>query len=206
MRRFFWIILVCYIFFTFAGYYPTFGIPPVKRSQIFAAEMTEIAEIIPQSFSKPLILPHPGYISTRFSSYHPGVDIASGLGMPIHPIIDGEVIAVGRDIFGLGNYVVISHEKGFKSTYAHMGKIYVKVGSKVSSENLLGEVGLTGHTSGPHTHLEITFNGQYIDPLKLLPELPEMIAQFIPKKDESISSALKPQIEASQASIPALKI
>lgn len=171
MRRFFVFFLIGYIFLTFAGYYPSIGIPPVKQSFALASEMSETGEIIPQSFSKPLNLPHPGYISTRFSNYHPGVDIASGLGMPIHPIIDGTVVETGFDIFGLGNYVTVAHEKGYKSKYAHMGKIYVKKGDNVTSDNILGEVGLTGHTSGPHTHLEVTLNGEYVDPLKILPEI-----------------------------------
>lgn len=94
--------------------------------------------------------------------------------MPIHPILDGVVEEVGRDIFGLGNYIVITHESGFKSKYAHLGKIYVKAGDKVTSENFLGEVGLTGHTSGPHTHLEITKDGNFLDPQKILPEIPDM--------------------------------
>lgn len=158
---------------TFLGYYPSFSIPPIKRSQPVAAQ-EEKGEVIPQSFSKALILPHPGYISTHFSTWHPGIDIATGLGMPIHPIIDGEVTEVGWDIFGLGNYVVVTHEKGFTSKYAHMGKVYVKKGDKMTTENILGEVGLTGHTSGPHTHLEITRNGNYVNPEALLPQLPDI--------------------------------
>ncbi len=170
------LIIIIFIFFTFLGYYPSFGIPPVKRSFISAQAPAARGEIISQSFSKPLTLPHPGYLSTRFSSYHPGIDIAAGLGMPIHPVIDGVVIEVGRDIFGLGNYVTLNHENGFKSKYAHMGNIYVKTGDKVTPESIIGEVGLTGHTSGPHTHLEITLNGDFIDPVKLLPEIPDMPA------------------------------
>lgn len=169
LKKIIWLVIV-FILFNFLGYYPTFSIPPLKKSEALAHEEQK-GEVIPLSFSKPLILPHPGYISTHFSNWHPGIDIATGLGMPIHSIIDGEVIETGRDIFGLGNYVAVAHENGFSSKYAHMGKIYVKVGQKVTSENILGEVGLTGYTSGPHTHLEITHNGTWVDPEKLLPEL-----------------------------------
>ena len=157
-----------------SGYYPVFDFPPVKKSQVLAQGLEQKGEVIPASFSKPLNLPHPGYLSTRFSPFHPAIDIASGLGMPIHPIIDGVVEKVGHDLFGLGNYVTLSHEKGFKSIYAHMGRIFVSVGDNISSENTLGEVGLTGHTSGPHTHLEVSLDGDYIDPQKLLPELSDM--------------------------------
>lgn len=169
-------VIVILIILTFWGYYPVFDFPPIKQAKVFAQTQEQKGEIIPSSFSKPLTLPHPGYLSTKFSSYHPAIDIAAGLGMPIHPIIDGEITESGTSFWGLGNFVVVTHEKGFKSKYAHMGKIYVKIGDKVTSENSLGEVGLTGHTSGPHTHLEITSNGEYVDPQKLLPELLEMPA------------------------------
>lgn len=167
-----WLTIVAFISVTLLGYFPTYNIPPVKRSVVSAQSQEQKEEIISTSFSKPLVLPHPGYLSTRFSSWHPGVDIAVGLGMPIHPITDGEVLETGTDFWGLGKYIVVSHENGFVSKYAHLGRIYVKKGDKVISDNMLGEVGLTGNTSGPHTHLEITRNGNYVDPLTLLPAIP----------------------------------
>ena len=166
--------IISLIIFQFLGYYPNLSVPPIRKSQVFAQGLEEKGVIIPASFSKPLNLPHPGYLTTRFSLFHPGIDIAAGLGMPIHPITDGIVAEVGYDIFGLGNYVVVSHENAFKSKYGHLGKVYVKVGDKISPDNILGEVGLSGRTSGPHTHLEITHDGGYIDPQKILPEIPDM--------------------------------
>lgn len=181
-HRFTKLIIIFGILFTLLGYYPTFSIPPIKRSRAVAAYPEVTGEVIAKSFSKPLILPHPGYLSTKFSSYHPALDIATGLGMPIHPITDGEVSQAGRDFWGLGNFVEVAHENGFKSKYAHMGRIYVKAGQKVTSENTLGEVGLTGQTSGPHTHMEVTLNGKHIDPASLLPEIPGMPRQTLVKK------------------------
>lgn len=175
-----WLIIIFFTLVTFLGYYPSFTIPPVKQRQTLAEnheQNEQKGEIISRSFSKPLILPHPGFLTTRFSTRHPGIDIAAGLSMPIHPIIDGLVLEKGFDIFGLGNYVLISHQNGFRSKYAHLGKIFVKAGDQITSDNILGEVGLSGHTSGPHTHLEITLNGNYVDPLKLLPEIPDMPRQ-----------------------------
>lgn len=155
-----------------SGYYPTFSIPPVEKSYVLATSHEQKGEVIADSLPQPVTLPHPGYLSTRFSSRHPGIDIAAGLGMPIHPITKGVVEVTGTDFFGLGKFVVVSHPKGFQSKYAHMGKIYVKEGQKISADNTLGEVGLTGHTSGPHTHLEVTYNGKHIDPQTILPEIP----------------------------------
>ncbi len=162
------------------GYYPTLAIPPIKKSTVQAQMQEQRGEVIAASFSKPLILPHPGYLSTKFSAWHPGIDLASGLGMPIHPVIDGVVEEAGRDFFGLGNYVVVAHENNFKSKYAHLGRIYVKAGDKVSSENMLGEVGVTGYTSGPHTHLEITLNGEFINPQKILPQISKIQSPLPP--------------------------
>lgn len=181
-KRFIQLTIVSYILLTLLGYYPTFAIPPIKRSVAKAQTQEQTGEIIADSFSKPLILPHPGYLTTKFSSYHPGIDIAIGLGMPIHPISEGKILAVGRDFFGLGNFVEVEHQNGFRSKYAHMGRIYVKVGDIVSQENTLGEVGLTGRTSGPHTHLEITRNGTYINPQALLPEIPNLPVTTFAKK------------------------
>lgn len=169
-----WLIAIFLITLSFLGYYPNFGFPPVKKSHVFAQVQEQKGEVIALSFDKPLILPHPGYLSTRFSSWHPGIDIATGLGMPIHSITDGKVIDAGFDIWGLGNYVVIEHQNGFSSKYAHLGKIYAKKGDQITENNILGEVGLSGYTSGPHTHLEITHYGEFIDPQKLLPEIPPM--------------------------------
>lgn len=139
-----------------------------------AQTQQQTGEIIASSFPQPVILPHPGYLSTKFSKLHPGVDIATGLGLPIHSITSGKILEVGTDFFGLGNFVIISHDNGFQSKYGHIGKIFVKVGQQVSSDNILGEVGMSGHSSGPHTHLEVTRSGQYLDPQTILPQIPPM--------------------------------
>lgn len=154
----------------FAGYQPTLAIPPIKQS-IVKAEFSQEQIIQTSSFKDPFILPHPGYISTSFSTWHPGVDIATGLGMPIHPINAGKVIEVTFGFWGLGHSVVVEHEQGIKSTYGHMGRIFVKIDDLVTQNSILGEVGMTGHTSGPHTHLEVTKNGEYFDPQLILPLL-----------------------------------
>lgn len=127
--------------------------------------------IHPQHPTTNFQLPHPGYITTPFSSYHPGIDICTGLGMPIHPIANGVVINASYTFWGLGLVVEVDHGNGYKSLYAHMGKIYVQKGQQVDTSSMLGEVGLTGNTTGPHTHLELSYNDQKIDPRPLLPEI-----------------------------------
>lgn len=154
----------------FSGYQPAFSLPPLKQSLV-RAEFSQQQIIDASRLSEPFILPHPGYLTTRFSSWHPGIDIATGLSMPVHPVTSGKIAEVIYGWFGLGHYIIIEHEQGFKSTYGHMGKIFVKKDDLVTSTSILGEVGMTGNTSGPHTHLEITKDGQYIDPQLILPSL-----------------------------------
>lgn len=182
-KRFSRLTILFLLILYFLGYNPAVNFPPVKLSSTLAYEKQEQkSEISANSFPTPLILPHPGYLSTKYSTYHPGVDIASGLGMPIHPINPGTIEDTGRDFFGLGNYVVVGHINGFKSKYAHLGKVYVKKNQEVGIETTLGEVGLTGNTSGPHTHLEITHNENYINPQTILPEIPPMLAPVFTKR------------------------
>lgn len=153
------------------GYHPMLSIPPFKKAVV---EAQTVGQRIDLSYLKENFqLPHPGYLSTRFSQWHPGVDIATGLGMPIHPILSGKVAAVVVSFWGLGNYVTVDHGEGIKSTYGHMGRVFVKEGQIVNSNSIIGSVGLTGRSSGAHTHLEVTKDGIFIDPQTILPTLPD---------------------------------
>ena len=152
------------------GYFPNFA-PDMKPATVLAQE--PVSEIQSEIISQPIRLPHPGYLSAKFSKYHQGIDIATGLGMPVRAILDGSVESTTFSFWGYGNHVIISHQNGLKSLYAHMGRIYVTQGQEVTQDSIMGEVGMTGFTSGPHTHLEITKYGNYIDPQTLLPEIPK---------------------------------
>lgn len=161
-------LLLCLMFLL--NYQPTPGFPPVKRNVVYA-EIAQEQSVAPQEASIVFQLPHPGYITTRFSGFHPGIDLCSGLGMPVKPIAKGTVVEAGYNFFGLGLMVEVEHADGYRSTYGHMGKIFVTKGQTVEASEYLGEVGMTGNTSGPHTHLEISKDGKKIDPLLLLPEI-----------------------------------
>lgn len=159
----------------FTGYTPQIDHFSLKPSVVKADLEPEVtATKAPITFG----LPHIGYISTYFSNFHPGIDIAAGLGFPVRAIASGTVTSQGYNFFGLGLVVEITHEYGYKSTYGHLGKTYVKAGQKVSQDDRIGEVGLTGHTSGPHTHFELTKDNQYLDPLTVLPTLPNIQTAF----------------------------
>ncbi|TIR30874.1 MAG: M23 family metallopeptidase, partial [Mesorhizobium sp.] len=97
---------------------------------------------------------------------HKGVDWAAPLGTPIAAAFDGEVVFQG-DGGGYGNLVKISHGNGRETRYAHMQKFAVKggVGAKVKAGDIIGYIGATGLSTGPHLHFELYRNGQAIDPL-----------------------------------------
>jgi hypothetical protein len=164
--------LVFGVFFLvfFLSYQPVFGIPPLQKS-IAKAENEQTQQINGSSLPFTFQLPHPGYISTYYSGYHPGIDIAAGLGTPIKPIAKGVVVDTGYNFWGLGLTVTIDHGQGYKSVYAHMGRIYAEKGQEVSESSYIGEIGMTGNTSGPHTHLEVYREGGHIDPLAILPPI-----------------------------------
>lgn len=171
------------------------------REQVFAKEPVEVpiqeikAETLPV-----LSLPHPGYLSTKFSKFHPGIDIATGLGMPIHPITEGIVEYVEFGFLGLGNNVTISHPGGLKSTYGHMGRVFVRKDQAVNQTTTLGTVGMSGFTSGPHTHLEIEKDGKRVDPQTLLPKLEDYPQEEYLRPVEGLtdgqklSNSLKPEL------------
>ena len=160
------------LFATFLlNYEPTLNFPP-KPITVKAQETASQSAIVsPSALPVQFQLPHPGYLSTSYSHYHPGVDIATGYGMPIKPISKGTISSAGLNFWGLGLVVEVTHEGGYKSLYAHMGRIYVTVGQVVDENTLLGEVGLTGNTSGPHTHLELFKDDVRINPVALLPSI-----------------------------------
>ncbi len=111
------------------------------------------------------------YMSQGFSSFHPGIDLAGKYGTPIKPVEAGVVIEAGYSPFGYGNEVIIDSGNGVESLYAHLSKIKVKIGEVVSLDSEIGLVGSTGHSTGPHLHLEIHKDGKPVNPLTILPKL-----------------------------------
>jgi len=107
-------------------------------------------------------------ISQGFWALHPGIDMTSEIGVPIHPIMAGVVIKAEENWFGYGNMVIVKHSDEYESLYAHMSKIMVSEGQEVSVDTVLGLVGITGRSTGPHLHLEIHENGKPVNPATIL--------------------------------------
>lgn len=130
--------------------------------QNYATVQTPDAQI---ETEKSLQLPVNSFtISQGFSFFHPGIDLAAAKGAPAFPIMDGTVVEVESGRFGYGNYVIVDHGSGLKSLYAHFAKIEAKAGEKVDKESILGLVGSTGWSTGPHLHLQILEQNKWINP------------------------------------------
>ncbi|PVD52129.1 peptidase M23 [Terrimonas sp.] len=96
---------------------------------------------------------------------HAGLDFAAPQGTPIYSTADGVVKLAGNTGNGYGNYVIINHGYGYETLYGHQYKIKVKSGQRVKRGELIGWVGSTGKSTGPHVHYEVHKNGRHIDPI-----------------------------------------
>ena len=115
--------------------------------------------------------PVSGAITSRYGNrsrgFHTGLDIATAAGTGINSIAPGTVTYAGTK-GSYGKLIVIDHGEGIVSYYAHCSAIYVSVGQSVTNSTLIGAVGSTGNSTGPHLHLEIRVNGNTINPQNYL--------------------------------------
>lgn len=104
---------------------------------------------------------------TGSRTFHAGIDIGSSSGVPVHAAMEGVVSATGYSTAS-GNYVVIAHHSGYSSLYAHLERIDVKPGRKVSTATVIGAVGSTGYSTGPHLHFTVSKHGRTLNPMTVL--------------------------------------
>jgi len=104
------------------------------------------------------------YGEQRSGHIHAGVDYAPPAGTPISVIQPGSVSSAEFRDNGYGNQVKVDHPGGVSSFYAHLSSISVKVGQQVSPGTVIGKVGSTGHSTGPHLHFEVDVNGKRTNP------------------------------------------
>lgn len=110
-------------------------------------------------------------ISQGFSVYHPGMDLTDPIGAPIYPIADGIVSWTRNMPYGYGSHVLVTHDDGIQSLYAHMSKILIQEGAMVTKHTPLGLVGVTGWTTGSHLHFEVYQDNTPTNPIEILPEI-----------------------------------
>ncbi|MCA1054913.1 M23 family metallopeptidase [Rossellomorea aquimaris] len=113
-----------------------------------------------------------GYISSkqgqRWGKMHKGIDIARPSNKTIKSVDNGVVVSAGWDDGGYGNKVVIDHQNGYKTIYAHLSSISVSAGQTIGRGEKIGIMGSTGESTGVHLHIEVYKNGSLINPLDVL--------------------------------------
>jgi len=100
------------------------------------------------------------------TEFHYGLDLSAPQGSQVTSLFNGVVAGAGYDS-GLGNYVIITHGKELQTIYAHLSEISVQLGNPVKQYDVIGLVGSTGRSTGPHLHLGVYIFGQKADPMKL---------------------------------------
>ena len=116
-----------------------------------------------------MVWPATGSITTYFSGYHNGLDIANGTGTPIVAADGGIVTWAGWRNDGLGIAVFIDHGGGLQTWYGHFSRVVVSPGQVVRKGQVLGGMGSTGRSTGPHLHFMVVQNSGYRNPLNYLP-------------------------------------
>ncbi len=129
----------------------------------------------------------PVYKTVKF---HQGLDFAAPQGTPIYATADGRVTTAGNLGNGYGNHVEINHGYGYETLYGHMVRVKVRVGQTVKRGEVIGWVGSTGKSTGPHLHYEVHKGGKPIDPIyffynDLTPEQYQQILKLAASSNQS---------------------
>jgi murein DD-endopeptidase MepM/ murein hydrolase activator NlpD len=114
---------------------------------------------------KPVRAPVTDRFGPRGSRFHTGIDFPARLGAPVVAARWGIITFAGWDAGGYGNLVVVRHRPGVRTFYAHLSRLGVRKGARVSAGQRLGAVGATGFATGPHLHFELRLRGAAADPL-----------------------------------------
>jgi murein DD-endopeptidase MepM/ murein hydrolase activator NlpD len=140
---------------------------------------------------------------------HTGVDWAAPLGTPIYASGNGVIDTVGWES-GYGKYIRIRHSNGYETAYGHMTAFArsIQPGARVQQGQIIGYVGSTGLSTGPHLHYEILVNGRFVDPLRL--KLPRgrvlegpLLAHFDQERDRIEAILARSNARVAQTSTPA---
>jgi murein DD-endopeptidase MepM/ murein hydrolase activator NlpD len=98
------------------------------------------------------------------------------MGAPIHAAAGGRVSFVGLKS-GYGNVVEVTHGNGMMTRYAHMSRFAARVGQEVSAGEVIGHIGNTGRSTGPHLHFEVHINGRAVNPRPFLEAAPDVLEE-----------------------------
>lgn len=113
-------------------------------------------------------------LTQNYRLFHPAVDLAAPIGTKIRPILPGIITHTQNSRFDYGNAIIVDHGNGITSLYAHLSKINVKIGEKVDENTIIGAIGSTGRSTGPHLHLEVRNNEKPVNPSSFITEIKGM--------------------------------
>ena len=152
---------------------PVLSVP--VQNMPFSSAFSEGAETLLQAVQRtPLGVPHKGPLTSRFgnrpnpftgrgSEFHGGIDIKGKTGEDIRATANGKVTFAGVQS-GYGNVVRVQHGNGYETVYGHLSRIDVKAGQGIQAGHVVGLLGSTGRSTGPHLHYEVVRNGERLDP------------------------------------------
>jgi murein DD-endopeptidase MepM/ murein hydrolase activator NlpD len=132
-----------------------------------AAPTPGVPTVAPSGLAWPVSGPITSPFGPRWGRMHEGIDFGVGSGTPIHAAAAGVVVYCG-DMSGYGNLIIIDHGGGLATAYAHQSSLAVGCNQQVTQGQVIGYVGSTGHSTGPHLHFEVRVNGTPVDPLGYL--------------------------------------
>ncbi len=104
-----------------------------------------------------------------YAYWHRAIDLPQKSGSPVYASDSGTVVYAGWNTWGYGNLLVLDHGNGWQTWYAHLSQIYVMCGQQLYQGAVIGAVGSTGRSTGPHLHFETRYNGDLPNPLNVLP-------------------------------------
>jgi murein DD-endopeptidase MepM/ murein hydrolase activator NlpD len=156
-------------------YYPIDNI----NADLIEARKERIADLLKKIQYVPIGLPHIGRLTSDFGvrgnpvekgnglEFHSGLDLAGKIGDPVHATANGKVI-FAHVKGGYGNCIIIKHDFGYETLYGHLSKIKVKKGQEVKAGEIIGELGNSGRSTGPHIHYEVICNKEKKNPNRYL--------------------------------------
>ncbi len=121
-----------------------------------------------------------GYRTDPWPEFHKGVDLAADYGAQVRASAAGTVASAGWDAGGFGNKVDIDHGNGYHTWYAHLSRIAVAAGQRVTKGQPIAFVGSTGESTGPHLHYQLMYEGNPIDPQPFLSGVPAKVLATLP--------------------------
>ena len=158
--------------------------PRFERLGLSMARMSALEQALE---GVPQFAPANGIITSKFgyrrdpfnrrAAMHNGLDFRGATGAPIYAAAKGRVTFVGRK-GGYGNTVEITHGNGLMTRYAHMSAFRAKVGETVQPGEVIGAIGSTGRSSGPHLHFEVRSNGRPLNPRTFLETAPNVLEEI----------------------------